>query len=286
MTNSFSNILIPVDFSINTEVAVKKAVALAGQKKPAIHLLHIYYPPLSIVGGIAQRILFTPSIQRGNIGTGIAIKMAVIREAVEKALPGSNVFTYIKGAADVQQEIIRFSQGIKPELIIIGETKNHPWFPFLKTVNPDIIARETNFPVLTAKPGSMIRKISSVIIPIRSFLPQRKIALLSALARKNKPLIHLVTPSDNSKAYTNTNVFIDTYRTITQQFQYPVRHKELRDNNFARGIFNYARGVNADLILANPYTETRVSALFNKHICDLIVPTSGLTVMTARPFDI
>src|SRR5579872_2930453 len=44
MTIAFNDILIPVDFSINTETAVKKAAALIGRDEAILHLLHVVKP--------------------------------------------------------------------------------------------------------------------------------------------------------------------------------------------------------------------------------------------------
>ena len=41
MSGLFKNILIPVDFSVNTEVAVKQAIELACTNGSTIHLLHV-----------------------------------------------------------------------------------------------------------------------------------------------------------------------------------------------------------------------------------------------------
>ena len=48
MSIFFKSILIPVDFSINTEVAIKKAVALA-EVGTAIHLLYVQNPILTVL---------------------------------------------------------------------------------------------------------------------------------------------------------------------------------------------------------------------------------------------
>ena len=45
MSKAFDNILIPVDFSINTEIAVKKAIELTEENNAVIHLLHVTAPP-------------------------------------------------------------------------------------------------------------------------------------------------------------------------------------------------------------------------------------------------
>ncbi len=44
MAATFDKILIPVDFSLNTEIAVKKAVELVGSDATVIHLLHVVRP--------------------------------------------------------------------------------------------------------------------------------------------------------------------------------------------------------------------------------------------------
>ena len=44
MPATFNKILIPVDFSFNTEIALKKAVGLAGAEETTIHLLHVTRP--------------------------------------------------------------------------------------------------------------------------------------------------------------------------------------------------------------------------------------------------
>ncbi|WP_431210498.1 universal stress protein [Puia sp. P3] len=40
----FTKLLIPVDFTLNTEIAVKKAISLIGADKVVLHLLHVVQP--------------------------------------------------------------------------------------------------------------------------------------------------------------------------------------------------------------------------------------------------
>ena len=41
MQSGFKTILVPVDFSLNTEIAVKKALEVADLNEATIHLLHV-----------------------------------------------------------------------------------------------------------------------------------------------------------------------------------------------------------------------------------------------------
>jgi len=44
MSVTFNKILIPIDFSVNTESAINKAISLIGIESGAIHLLHMVKP--------------------------------------------------------------------------------------------------------------------------------------------------------------------------------------------------------------------------------------------------
>ena len=39
-----NKVLVPVDFSVNTGLAIKRAVGLAGADKTVLHLLHVVSP--------------------------------------------------------------------------------------------------------------------------------------------------------------------------------------------------------------------------------------------------
>ena len=49
MQSGFKTILIPVDFTINTEIAVKKALEVADINEATIHLLHVLQENNSLV---------------------------------------------------------------------------------------------------------------------------------------------------------------------------------------------------------------------------------------------
>src|ERR1700742_353385 len=51
----FKNILIPVDFTVNTEIAIQKGIDLAMEAEAIIHLLHVAGPGRSASGKFEVR---------------------------------------------------------------------------------------------------------------------------------------------------------------------------------------------------------------------------------------
>jgi hypothetical protein len=81
----------------------------------------------------------------------------------------------------------------------------------------------------------------------------------------------------------DSEVFIDTYRSLSQELHYPVTYKVSVGNNIAKNILKYAQKIDADIVMVNPFDETSLSSLLGTHITDMADPK--LSVLTASPYD-
>jgi hypothetical protein len=120
-------------------------------------------------------------------------------------------------------------------------------------------------------------------MPVRSFVPNRKIELLSALTRNHRPVIHLVSMYNDEQFNRRAGIFLDAYRTLSDYLHYPVEYKVLRGSNIAKAIFDYSKFIMADFIIAHP-GETKISTIYGTDICDIITPDSKLGILTTEPF--
>ncbi|HEY6902337.1 MAG TPA: universal stress protein, partial [Puia sp.] len=167
MAITFNKLLIPVDFSINTEIAINKAAALLGRDKAILHLLHVLPSRTSP----ARQKQAEATLQELRVHTSLTL--------------GLIVKSHLLKSNSVQREIIGCAQILNPDLIIIGKRHSHrrwwpfqtlsPFFPFFQTLSPHQLAQKTNCPVLTAKPGSVDNRTKIIVIPIRDSLPERKL---------------------------------------------------------------------------------------------------------------
>ena len=281
MATLFTNILIPVDFSENTDVAVQKAIELIVPVNSIVHLLHVTRQGIQFNGCHLNGHFMSPPISNTLYNEEAEINLELCKKNIQASFPFINVITHIATGGNIQERIIEMVNKLNVQLIIIGKTKSRKWFSFFNTVDTSLIAKKTNSGVLTIKNGSLPGRIRSIVLPVRSFVPDKKIELLSAVTQKHKPIIHLVTT--HNKAVNKTRAFLDTYRTISDYMHYPIQYKMLEGDNFPKAIFDYARFTMADMILVNPYEETRINSIYGRDICDLISPTSNLTVLKTEP---
>lgn len=281
MTTYFSNILIPVDFSINTEIAVQKALWLSRQGTTVIHLLHVINTTFQAGGYYVPGFIRPVPAIISTVKTMSEFKLEEIKGSILDSSSNIEVRTHVVKDNPIQDSIINTANMLQTDLIIIGRSKNHNWFPFLKTVNTNKISRETKCAVLTIKPGSISSRIKSVVIPIGCTKPERKIELLSAITGSNRPKVYLVSIFKKADPDKWTGVFLDTYRTLSHHMHYPVEYEILTGNNTAKAIYAYARSVRADMLIINTNEESKINPISGKQTNDLIKPNSKLNVLTA-----
>jgi hypothetical protein len=280
MAAIFKNILIPVDFSINTEVAVKKSLEIIEPEKSVIHLFHVQkiLPPWF---SSYQGRFFRNSLQGTPSHYTLNKKFTEWELLIKNTSPFIKVTSESKKAASIEKAVIKKAKQSNPDIIIVGKNSHHTTFPFLNTVSPGRIAKDTGFPVLMVKPGSISNKVKSIVVPIGSSVPRRKIELLLALRKKFRISIHLVTflqknPGTNEYA---SFALVDTYELA----HCPLGHEVLKGDNIARSTLKYAQQIKADMLLVDPEKETRLTSFSGKHISDVLLPDSRLQILTVQP---
>jgi len=284
MNYSFSTILVPVDFSSSTDVAIQKALWLADPGGAVIHLLHVMGITSQASGFLMHGFAMISSNSNLFFKARVQRQLDDISYAIKKAHPRVKIITHIANGDMIQKQIIQYANVVKPALIIIGKNRNHDWFSLLKMVNASAVSSHTNCPVLTVKPGSVPNRLKTIVIPVSSFVPLRKIDLLTPLTRNHRPLIHLVAVDGNEEFGERPGIFLETYRTISEQLHYPVIYNIVKGKNAGKSILQYAKSIEADLIMVNPNEESSVNPVLGLQINDMISPGSTTCVLTAKPY--
>ena len=276
----FEKILVPVDFSINTNVAVKKALEFAIPDVTEIHLLHVYdnkrFMSLTgITNTISNYSLVSDSNTLMNkLSAQIHTENRNVK-AVIKVIPGK----------DIQNAIITESKNINADLIVIGKKNHHTLFPFLNTVISANLAEITDCPVLTVKPGSLNKKIETVVMPVCNSFPNKKMDILFTLNSKAILNVHLITILDKDQTPDNhsASALLQSIKSIRNKIKCNVQHCTIHSNNKAVATLRYAEKVNADILLVSTQTETNIPAwISKKEITDIVKPASQLQVMSIQ----
>ena len=283
MLGLFKSILVPVDFSSNTNKAINQSVEFACTSGSTIHLLHVIGPEMlwSLIPVARQ---FRSPLKENSNAKKAMSKLNELKCAIEESVSYCKVNTYVTEGT-IYRNIQEAAKEIKPELVIIGKSTNQKYFSSSNSVCPNGLAKSTGFPVLTVLKNIDDTKVKIIVVPVGSFIPNRKIEVVIELAKKYRAAIHLVTvPSEVDFNETKENSFLETYRILKSALTNAVGHHILKGNNFPKAILEYAECIGADLMLVNPGSETKISHLTGKHINDVLPTSSKLKILSIEPY--
>ena len=280
----FKNILIPVDLTISSEVAIGRAMELADKHFAILHLLHVATPPTLFHSAFAFTILNPTIAPKTEIE--IFLKLNKLKDQILCSHPSLIVQVYNLPGSSVNKVILDVANIINPELIIIASMGKRHWFNFSSTTFPNRIAKKTGCPVLTIKTGAAPKPVKNIVLPLGAFVPLRKIEWVSMLAKMYRARIHIVTMSTAGETMPgNLNkIFIETYRRLKDGLSTPIEYEVLTGTSFARSVLSYAQKIKADMVLVNPETESRISSMPGMHINDMLAANSPLQILSLEPY--
>jgi nucleotide-binding universal stress UspA family protein len=130
----FTTILVPVDFSMNTEVAILKALELCDRSNVTIHLCHVLR--MGANGGYLGSLnrLFTGISQKQIVE--VNQKLDEWKSYIAKARPSVTTTCWVCYDSSVGRAIMKKAKSTSADLIIIAKNSQHSWFSFLNTVAP------------------------------------------------------------------------------------------------------------------------------------------------------
>jgi len=268
---AFKNILLPVDFTSNTDLSLKKAIDLADQEECAIHLVHVLKSKPNPNNGYPMKL----------------VKLRELKEWLEISMPRVLVEIHVIRSNTVENGIVKAAIGLKTELIVIATRSGRKLFSFWKKILPARLAKKTGCAILSLKPGAEHTKIKSIVVPFRSHIPNRKLNALTHLAWKKNTTIYLVAMQNELKEFefgdsSVTHTLIETYRLLKEDMNCQIVHKLITGNNTAKAILRFAESVNADVLVTNP-DEMKISSFAGLDISDMLERDSKMQLLTIEP---
>lgn len=278
MPFSFKTILIPVDFSINTEVAVKKAIEIADPEETSLYLLHV-------LNTQARQPAVSAGILESKVSNLTADeKLEQWKTTIVDFAPAIKVKTLVIRDASILETIIKTATDIKADLVVIGKKSNQSWFNFMQTVMPGEVAEQTGCAILTVKPGSMKTHNKTVVVPMSDEMQRQKMDAIAALCRKSRIKVHLLTfvNEKNEAGDPAISSLLEAYQWLKNSLHCSVEYSVLPNYNKARTMLDYAERIGADILLVYPRSETRIGWM-NRHITDLLPANSRIQVLAVQP---
>lgn len=128
-------------------------------------------------------------------------------------------------------------------------------------------------------------KLKTIILPVRDFLPVRKIELLAIFAKIYRARIFIVAMQKRIFIREKERqVLLETYSILRNGLNNKIEYLLLNGNNFPKAVAAYAKETGADMLIVNPKKETRISGIFRKDINDVLPPASALKILSVVPY--
>ncbi len=273
MEEKFNTILIPVDFTVTTGIAIESAKELL-KDKGSIHLMYVQsysYPALSFSAN--RFILWNEKKDYRESMT----KLLSIKTLIEAERKDMNVTIEIDTKHSIQEGIRQAVQKVKADVVIIGKKIRYRRLPFLSSINADLLARQTGKAVMTVRPGSINGKIKKVLVPLAKSIDEKKLETIRNIVAGRNSTIFLVgfTGKSNQDYKTCRTALEKASQWINDRLNKRVETLTVPSKVKPENIIKYAEKIGADLIVLKTGSECNTGWL-NERITDLIPPSSHL----------
>lgn len=270
-------ILVPIDFSAYSECALKVAALIAKKNNSEIHLLHMLEVPTQMNDAITG-------------GTGIPEVMLFIQKANEMLdqLTNKNFLQGITITQHVKFErafegILSYSKKNNIDLIVMGSHGVSGIEEILVGSNTEKVVRLSKCPVLVIKKDTPDFKASNFVFASdfsnEIKIPFQKVIEFAKLFDSHLHLVMVCTPNSFKTTALSERIindFLDEFELHNYSFQI------YNDINIEKGILNFSRKIDADLIGLCTHGRTGLSHFFSGSISEDLVNHAATPVITFR----
>lgn len=257
MDTSFKHILVPVDGSSQSMVAFKSAVFF--------------------------------SQKYGSELTAVHIEESSNEEALKAKLDpysGGIKYHYIHKRGSVFKGILSAAEEVDANLIIMGTHGVTGFQEFWMGSNAYKVVSSSKCPVLTMRESGATNDFKTIVLPIdTSFESRQKVPFAMSLAKKFGATVHVLGVSvDKDK---ETEYQVAAYcRQVLHSFDdenISYIHEKRLGGNITAITEEYAKSVNADIILIMTEQEPQIGSFFLGKFAQQMVNHSNIPVMSIAP---
>ncbi len=124
----------------------------------------------------------------------------------------------------------------------------------------------------------------SILIPVTSFVPVKKIRIAQDIAKRFHARIHIVTILDSTKTNIkqSTEAFYRTYKLLSESGHTP-EYKILTGTQNSETLMRHAAQIKAGILLWDNRKETFSIQNLNQKIKNWLYPLKGIQIFTMKP---
>lgn len=272
-------ILVPIDFSKPSEYAAKLAAKMALKTNATIYLIHLIELPKGVVDmGSSSRFSIPESM----------LYLRKVREKVlefkEKIFSEDIDVKYFIKLNNPFEGILKYANKIDADLIIMG-SKGHSNFKGIRIgSNTEKVVRSSKTPVIVVKKEPKKLKMKNLVFA-SSFKNENKKEIFKKFLDFTKLFnskIHLLKVNTASN-FESTYDAKEKINEFIKEFELPKHTINIyNDLSIEKGILNFSKDINADLIALSTNGRSGLSHLFNASVTRKLNKKALKPILTLR----
>lgn len=272
-----NHILVPIDFSEQSKIALSQSYNLARLTKATLTLLHVmedsfhlpFFSEKPFDKGLEKKI----SKELGQLAQEVTAKVGV---KVETMVARGKVY----------EEIQKAAKKLKCSFIVMG-TNGSRFKNFIGS-NALRVIRESPCPVITIRGKKHRPGCKHIILPLDiSKETKEKVTKAIEIAKLFGSTIHLVTvlTTDDEFIVNKLKRQMDQVHAFVMQHDLPCSVEYISDSDISEQIIKYSKRIKADLILIMTQQEMNWTNMFISSQAQEIINSSDIPVMSVRPVE-
>jgi nucleotide-binding universal stress UspA family protein len=277
----FKKILVPVDFTETSDIAMAETISLANRLKAQISLLHVIeYNSYrySVARELETRL---PSIE--ELETSVRGRMDEIVSEIERESQIKPVVNIVSG--NVPAEIINFSRKHKIDLIVMGTHGASGYREMFIGSNAQRLVTLSEIPVLTLLNKINQSGFKNILLPIDNSLHSReKVSLAMQIAELFNAKIHVLglPDSEDKTELDKFQIKLKSVERIISEDKLPYSTSVVHGKSLAKAAIDYADKNRCDLIVINTGHESEITGIFLGAFHQQIVNHSKIPVLSMK----
>jgi nucleotide-binding universal stress UspA family protein len=272
-------ILVPIDFSEKSEFACKMAAKIAKKSKSIVYLLHMIELPTGIV-----------DVRPGS-SFSIPESMFYLRKVKEKMLAFKKAFfhktTEVHHSILFQNPhsgILKYADKINADLILMGSKGHSDFEEILIGSNTEKVVRTSKVPVIVVKKDDEKFKIRNLVFASSFKNEDKKEVFRKFLDFANhfKSEIHLLKVNTPSR-FESTQEATKKVKDFIKGFDLPKYSINIyNDASIQKGILNFSKDINADIIALSTHGRIGLSHLFSASVTKTLSKKALKPILTIK----
>ena len=280
METSFNvkRILIPIDFSETSLLALDHATFMAKLFKADITLVHV-----------VEKTTFKIELTKKKNSDGVTDKIiyAKLQELAEgvKHKTGNNVQVLTK-SGKIAKKIVEAAKETLTDLIILGTHGVSGFEEFFMGSNAFRVVTESECPVISVQAHATKVGFNDIVLPIdNSAASRQKLRLAVELAKRYDSTLHIagILTLDYKEIRTKFNAKLKQVEEYIKKHKVSYTVETLKGENIASLTLAYAEKIKADLIVIMTEQEEELTGLLMGTFAQQVVNHSKIPVMSVKP---